>query len=52
MSKVLFAPTVYEHAARLIEKTPSETAQNEELLVRAVSILDAVYPQLMQATWA
>ena len=24
----------------------------EELLVRAVSILDAVYPQLMQATWA
>ena len=24
----------------------------EEMLVRALSILDAVYPQLMQATWA
>ena len=24
----------------------------EELLIRAVSVLDAVYPKLMQATWA
>ena len=24
----------------------------EELLIRAVAILDEVYPKLMQATWA
>ena len=28
-----FAPTIYEHAASLINKTPSETAYNEDLLV-------------------
>ena len=45
MSKVLFAPTVYEHAARLIEKTPSETAQNEELLVRGQLAAYKLYGQ-------
>jgi len=33
--RVPFVPTVYEHAAALIGRTPSETAQNEDLLVEA-----------------
>ena len=45
LPKILFAPTVYEHAARLIEKTPSETAQNEELLVRGQLAAYKLYGQ-------
>ena len=47
----------YRHAKFVVDPdknvvTMDVGAVAEELLVRAVSILDAVYPQLMQATWA
>lgn len=45
MSRILFAPTVYEHAARVIEKTPSETAQSEELLVCGQLAAHKIYRQ-------
>ncbi|HLV10610.1 MAG TPA: uroporphyrinogen decarboxylase family protein [Halanaerobiales bacterium] len=33
--RVPFIPTIYEHAARLINKTPSEVARKEDLLVNS-----------------
>ncbi len=33
--RIPFVPTIYEHAAALINKTPSQVAINEELIVKA-----------------
>ena len=33
--RIPFVPTLFEHAARVINKTPSEVAQNEDLLVKS-----------------
>ncbi|MFW5980576.1 MAG: uroporphyrinogen decarboxylase family protein [Halanaerobiaceae bacterium] len=33
--RIPFIPTIYEHAARIINKTPSQIARNEDLLVKA-----------------
>ncbi len=36
IDRVPFAPAIYEHKAFLIGRTPSETAQSEELMVRGM----------------
>lgn len=41
--RIPFVPTIYEHAAQLINRTPTQIAQSEELLVEAQLTAYALY---------